>query len=113
MATVLVIGATGQQGGGVIEALLASGRTDLNIRALTRNPASSAAKNLTNRGVKLYQGDLENRDSLVAALSDVDAAYLVTDFRGPGDVEGEFQQGKNFVDAAKETGKYSTPYSKN
>lgn len=104
MAVILVVGATGQQGGGVINALLASGRTDLSIRALTRNPSSASAQALAQRGVHAFKGDLLDRQSVVDALEGVDAAYLVTDFRGPEDVAGELRQGRQFVDAAKETG---------
>jgi uncharacterized protein YbjT (DUF2867 family) len=107
MPTFLVVGATGQQGGGVVEALLASDRPDLTVRALTRNPSSSTAQALARRGVQPVKGDLLDRQSIFKALEGVDAAYLVTDFRGPEDVEGELKQGKQFVDVAKEAGKDS------
>jgi uncharacterized protein YbjT (DUF2867 family) len=104
MPTILVVGATGQQGGGVINALLSHGNTDLVIRALTRNPSSAAAKTVLARGVQPVKGDLLDRPSLLAALTGVDQAYLVTDFRGPDDVEGELKQGRLFIDTAKEAG---------
>ncbi|KAK7429843.1 hypothetical protein QQZ08_003688 [Neonectria magnoliae] len=104
MPTFLIAGATGQQGGGVVEALLASGHPDLTIRALTRNPSSSAAQALERRGVQAVKGDLLDRESLVRAFEGVDAAYLVTDFRGPEDVEGELKQGRQYVDVAKDAG---------
>lgn len=107
MPTVLVVGATGQQGGGVVNALLSTGRSDLTIRALTRNPGSDSAKALARKGVEPHQGDLLNRSSLAKALLGVDYAYLVTDFRGPEDVHGELKQGKEFIDSAKEAGKYT------
>lgn len=101
---ILVVGATGQQGGGVVNALLSLGSTDLTITASTRNPTSAAAQKLSSKGVGLCKGDLLDRESLVAALADVDAAYLVTDFRGPEGVSGELQQGRQFVDCAREAG---------
>jgi uncharacterized protein YbjT (DUF2867 family) len=104
MTSLLVVGATGQQGGGVISALLGYGRTDLTIKALTRNTSSAAAQSLSRKAVQLCKGDLLDRQSLLNALDGVDAAYLVTDFRGPEDIEGEMKQGKQFVDAAKESG---------
>lgn len=104
MTTILVVGATGQQGGGVINALLSQGSTQLTIRAMTRNPSSSIAKGLANRGVLPVKGDLQDRMSLLAALQNVDVAYLVTDFRGLGDIQGELEQGRNFLEAAKEAG---------
>jgi len=47
---IAVVGGTGGQGGGVVEALLASGR--FAVRVASRNPLSDAAKALANRGVK-------------------------------------------------------------
>ncbi len=44
---VLVTGATGKQGGAVVEALLIRGHQ---VRALTRNSASSAANRLREQG---------------------------------------------------------------
>lgn len=104
MKTILVVGATGQQGGGVVDALLASSRTDITIRALTRNPSSSSAQKLQAQGAHLCQGDLLDDRSVEEALRGVDAAYLVTEFRGPKGVEGELEQGYRFVDAAKRAG---------
>lgn len=60
---VLVAGATGNQGGAVVQALLNQGHQ---VRALTRNPASSAARRLSERGVQIAVGDFTDHDSLVA-----------------------------------------------
>src|SRR5215831_5212250 len=51
--TVLITGATGQQGGAVIRHMLAKG---WNLRALTRNPSSDTALSLASQGVELVQG---------------------------------------------------------
>ncbi|KAH8897552.1 NAD(P)-binding protein [Thozetella sp. PMI_491] len=104
MADILVTGGTGQQGSAVIDALLAAKPSSVQIRTLTRNLGSPKAKKLEQLGVKLVKGDLEDRNSLVPALTGCSAAYLVTDFSGPHDVEGEIEQGKRFVDVAKELG---------
>ena len=69
-----------------------------------RDSSSSKAKGLTSRGVKTVEGELRDKGSLVAALQDADAAYLVTDFRGPDDIQGELDQGRTFLEAAKEAG---------
>jgi len=47
---VLVTGATGNQGGAVVRALLKQGHQ---VRALTRNPASPAARRLAEQGVQI------------------------------------------------------------
>lgn len=52
---VLVTGATGRQGGAVGRYMLPKG---WRLRALTRNQASHAAKELARQGVELVQGDL-------------------------------------------------------
>lgn len=108
MPRFLVVGATGQQGGAVIQALQASpSHSDVNIRAISRNTQSAAASKLKEQGIELFKADLTDPTSIEAALRGCDAAYLVTDFRGPGDVQGEIEQGKNFVDAAKRAGEIS------
>lgn len=110
MPTFLITGATGQQGGATINALLNDGRSDLSIKALTRNPSSTAAQSLSSRGVVVVKGDLSDRESLQAALKGVDAVHLVTDFTGPKGCDGEIEQGKLFVDVAKENGYFPSSF---
>jgi NAD(P)-dependent dehydrogenase (short-subunit alcohol dehydrogenase family) len=55
---VLVMGATGRQGGAVVRHMLPKG---WRLRALTRNPQSHAAQSLARQGVELVQGDMENQ----------------------------------------------------
>src|SRR6266436_2221828 len=61
---VLVTGATGKQGGAVVEALLTRGHQ---VRALTRNAASPAANRLREQGVEIAVGDFTDPDALVRA----------------------------------------------
>ena len=63
--TVLVSGATGNQGGAVTQALLASGHK---VRALTRNTESSRARRLVDQGVELVQCNLDDAKSLGRAF---------------------------------------------
>jgi uncharacterized protein YbjT (DUF2867 family) len=59
--TILVTGATGKQGGAVVEALFeAPNAADFTILAVTRNPESASAKKLAEKGVKIVHGDLNN-----------------------------------------------------
>ena len=67
---VLVTGATAQQGGAVVEALLTRGH---HVRALTSNAASPAAQRLREQGVEIAVGDFTDHDSLVRAARGVDA----------------------------------------
>ena len=95
--TVLVTGATGRQGGAVIQHMLPKG---WKLRALTRNPGGHAAKELVHQGVEVAQGDLEDPASLARAAVGVYGIYSVQDFWAVG-AKREVQQGKNIADAAK------------
>jgi uncharacterized protein YbjT (DUF2867 family) len=70
--TVLVTGATGRQGGAVIRHMFPK---CWGLRALTRNPASHAARELARRGIELVQGDLEDPPSLDRACRGVYGIY--------------------------------------
>ena len=72
---VLVTGATGNQGGACVDALLSRGHR---VRALTRNSDSPAAKRLRDRGVEIAVGDFTDRDSLARAVRGVDAVYAMS-----------------------------------
>ena len=72
---VLVTGATGKQGGAVVEALLIRGHQ---VRALTRNAASPAANRLRQQGVEIAVGDFTDHDSLVRAARGADAVYAMS-----------------------------------
>jgi len=105
---VSVIGATGVQGGSVINALLEDGT--YTIRAITRNPNSDAAKTLTSKGVEVVAADINDVSSLISAFSGSHAIYGVTDFfepfakHGPARaMEIEAEQGTNIAKAASAT----------
>ena len=106
MTVVAVCGATGKQGGGLVNALLKRGAGEFTIRGLTRNPDSASAKELAARGVEVVKADFDDIDSLKAAFQGADAVYAVTDFWAACGLsaEKELQHGKNLVDAAKATG---------
>ena len=104
---VLVTGATGNQGGAVVQALLNRGHQ---VRALTRNSASPAANRLREQGVEIAVGDFSDQDSLVRAARGVDAVYaMATPFEGG--VEQEIAQGIAVADAAKAAGVGHLVYS--
>jgi uncharacterized protein YbjT (DUF2867 family) len=97
---VLVTGATGKQGGAVVNALLARGHQ---VRALTRNSASPAANRLRQQGVEIAVGDFTNRDSLLRAARGADAVYAMSTPYEQG-AEKEIAQGMTITDAAKAAG---------
>jgi uncharacterized protein YbjT (DUF2867 family) len=95
-AAVLVLGATGGQGGAVAAALLARGAP---VRALVRNPRGRRAEALARRGVDLATGDLTDEASITAAMRGASAVFAVTTpFEAGPDAETE--QGLTVVRAA-------------
>jgi uncharacterized protein YbjT (DUF2867 family) len=97
--TIAVAGATGAQGGAVVDALLEQGAR---VRALVRSTGSERARNLANRGVELVQIDAKDPASLTNALREVEAFFfMTTPYGSPNpDIDGEIQQGVDFADAA-------------
>ncbi len=95
--TILVVGATGAQGGSVADHLLARG--PFNVRGLTRHPDSEEAKALRQAGAEVVKGDLEDLDSIRAALRGCYGCFGVTNFWEH--FEREYGEGKNLVDAVR------------
>ncbi|KAF7334567.1 NmrA domain-containing protein [Mycena venus] len=95
---VSVFGATGLQGGAVVDALLKDG--NFVPRAIARDPESETSKKLKARGVEVVKGDSLDKVGLVSALRGSEAVFAVTvpvfflpDMEG----KGELVQGKNIV----------------
>lgn len=97
-ATILVTGASGQQGGAVARSLVSQGQS---IRALSRSP--ERLNDLKAQGAEVIAGDLNDRASLEAALAGIKRAFLVTTPFETG-TDAETQQGITFVDAAQHAG---------
>jgi uncharacterized protein YbjT (DUF2867 family) len=95
--SVLVTGATGQQGGAVARALLSRGHS---VKALTRKPDSDAARQLKSEGADVVVGDLGDATSILRAAGDVDTMFLMGNSYEAG-VEEEIRQGIIAADAAK------------
>ncbi len=102
---ILIVGATGKQGGQAASAILAakaSTNPEIHLRFISRNLESESARSLTERGAVGIQADLTDKQSLITALNGVDRAFFMTD--ALAGEEKEIQQGFTFVDAAKEAG---------
>ena len=100
--TIAVFGGTGRQGGGVIEALLASGQ--FSVRVASRNPQRDAAKALARRGVDVVKADLLDAASLHPLLEGAYGAFVVTNFWDPAQMHRETEIGGAAVRAARSAG---------
>jgi len=92
---IAVIGATGQQGGGVVRALQASGQFE--VRALTRNPDKHREL-----AEEVVAADLDKPETLKAAFEGAHGVFLVTSFREAG--TDELEQATAAIRAAKDAG---------
>jgi uncharacterized protein YbjT (DUF2867 family) len=99
---VLVVGATGNQGGAVVDHLLASDAA-FDVRGLTRDATSDAAAALEDRGVTMVEGDLDDPETLRGPVADADAVFAVTNFWTQG-YDAQVRQGKAIADVASEEG---------
>jgi uncharacterized protein YbjT (DUF2867 family) len=91
---IAVIGATGQQGGGVVRALQANGQ--FKVRALTRN--RDKHRELAD---EVVEADLDRPETLDAAFEGAHGVFLVTNFWASGGTD-ELKQATAAVRAAKD-----------
>ena len=93
---IAVIGATGQQGGGVVRALQARGQ--FKVRALTRNP--DKRRELAE---EVVEADLDKPETLKAAFEGAHGVFLVTNFWASGGAD-ELKQATAAIRAAMDAG---------
>ena len=93
---VLVGGATGRQGGAVVDEMLARG---YRVRGLTRKPDGRGAQELAAKGVEVVQGDYGDPASLRAAMAGVDRMFFYSGFS-----RNEVTEGRNVIEAARAAG---------
>lgn len=101
-----IFGATGNQGGSILDTVLASSALSqkYRLRGITRDPKSSKSQALTSKGVEMVQADVDDAASVKEATKDSYGVFGVTDFWSILDKEREIRQGKNIFEAAKENG---------
>jgi nucleoside-diphosphate-sugar epimerase len=116
--TIVVVGATGNQGRGVVRAILEDPLlSSYYVRALTRDVHSHAAMNLLNSlqtpstRLSLATADVFNVKSLELAFEGAYGVFAVTTMWKAGtrcetedDLKGELESGENIVAAAKHAG---------
>lgn len=98
---ITVFGATGAQGGGLVNAILADNDSGYKVRAVTRNAQSEKAMSLVKMGAEVVEADVDDIKSMKRALEGAKAAYFVTFFWEHFSADKEYQQIKNFIQAAK------------
>jgi len=105
----LITGATGQQGGAVIDSLLASPeKSQLTILGMTRDPNSSSAKKLESKSplIKVIQGSYDDLPSLFSRAREMTSqpVWGVFSVQALGKGMGEEEQGKRLVDESIKQG---------
>ena len=98
--TVVVMGATGQQGGAVVKNLLERGHE---VRAVTRSTDSAKARNLAAAGVTLVRASFEDTAALTKSLEGATSLFAMTTPFEEG-TQADTRQGISAADAAKAAG---------
>lgn len=110
---IAVVGATGSQGGGLVQAILADPEQRFAVRALTRNAQSEKSKALVAAGAEVVEADLDDEASLRKAFDGAHGAFVVTNYwveRTPAEeaartrAEMELEQADKAARAAKDAG---------
>jgi len=102
--TIVVVGATGAQGGGLVRAIQADSSGEFRARAITRNINSEKAKALEALGAELVPADVSDESSLRRAFDGAYGAYCVTFFWDHFSPEREFAEAGAMARAAKYAG---------
>jgi uncharacterized protein YbjT (DUF2867 family) len=104
-----VFGATGQQGGAVLDALLDRGAA---VRAIVRDRNSVRAQTLSARSVSVVSAGHDDVVAITTALLDVGGVFLMTTYDdASGGTEGEIRRGQAMAEAAGCAGVPQVVYS--
>lgn len=101
---ITVFGATGAQGGGLVRAITSDSNSEFAVRAVTRDPSSDKAKELSALGAEVVAGDLADAASVQKALEGAYGTYFVTFFWAHFSPEQEKTEAALFAKAAKAAG---------
>ncbi len=101
---IVVVGATGAQGGGLVRAIMSDPKGGFAARALTRDVKTDKAKELAKLGAEVVAVDIDDIDSLHRAFSGAYGAFCVTFFWAHFSPEKELAEAKAMATAAKQAG---------
>jgi uncharacterized protein YbjT (DUF2867 family) len=99
---IVVAGATGAQGGGLVRAILGDPAGSFKARAITRDLNSEKAKELAKLGAEVVAADLDDPASLKRAYQGAYGAFCVTFYWAHFSPEKEIAEAANMASAAKE-----------
>ena len=100
----VVVGATGAQGGGLARSVAADKGGPFAARGVTRKPDSDKAKALSAAGVEVVSGDADDVKSLERAFAGAHGVFCLTNFWEHFSAEREVAQARNMAQAAKAAG---------
>jgi uncharacterized protein YbjT (DUF2867 family) len=101
---IVVFGATGSQGRGLVDAILADANGPFSVRAVTRDATSAAAQEIASLGAEVVEASLDDPESVDRALEGAYGAYFVTFFWDHFNPEKETQHAVMLAEAAKKAG---------
>jgi uncharacterized protein YbjT (DUF2867 family) len=101
---IAVVGSTGAQGGGLVQAILNDPNGGFAVRAITRDPSKDKAKAIAAKGGEVVKGDTDDVESLKKAFAGAYGVFAVTNFWEHFSVDREQQQARNMAAAAKAAG---------
>ncbi|MFZ5785263.1 MAG: NmrA/HSCARG family protein [Acidobacteriota bacterium] len=101
---IAVVGATGTQGGGLVQAILDDPERTFAARAITRTPDSESARRLAGRGAEVVAADLDDEASLRKAFAGAHGVFCVTNFWEHFSPEKELMQASSMARATRAAG---------
>lgn len=107
--TIAIMGATGLQGGAVLEAfhelkLNGNNEEQYFIRGITRDSTSPKAEKVKHLVDEIFQADADDEESMVKAFDGCYGAFIVTNYFEDFDTRHEIKTTKNIQVAAKKAG---------
>ncbi len=98
---IVVAGATGAQGGGLVRAILNDTQGGFAVRALTRDVNSEKARKLASMGAEVVAADIGDEAALTKAYEGAYGAYCVTFFWSHFSPQRELAEASAMARAAK------------
>lgn len=103
----VVFGATGQQGGSVVDYVVNDPELSkqYKVRGVTREPSKPAAQALQQKGVEVVKGDIDDPESLKRAVQSAHTVFaMTTTIRDRQSKQKMIDQGKTIADEAVAAG---------